>query len=286
MRESGPEVRPMREVPSALERWAELRRRMEGHEVVVFLDYDGTLTPIVPQPEDARLSEAMRASVAALARHCPVAIVSGRDLPVLKEFVKLAGTYYAGSHGFDIEGPGGQAFQHPEGLALLPELDAAERELAEGLSGIPGARLERKRFSVAVHWRHVEEARVPEVERVVAGVLARHPRLRRSGGKKVFELRPDIDWHKGRAVEWLLRALGLAREGVLPVFVGDDLTDEDAFEALQGRGLSLVVRGDDARPTAADYALEDVDEVRRFLELLTARAEGRGDDSGTLAVHV
>ncbi len=286
MRESGPEVRPMREVPSALERWPELLRRMEGHEVAVFLDYDGTLTPIVPQPEDARLSDAMRATVAALARRMPVAIVSGRDLPALKDFVRLEGTYYAGSHGFDIEGPGGRAFQQPEGLALLPELDAAERELTAGLASVSGARLERKRFSVAVHWRHVEEARVPEVERAVAGVLARHPRLRRSGGKKVFEVRPDIDWHKGRAVEWLLQELGLAHEGVLPVFVGDDLTDEDAFEALQGRGLGLVVRGDEARPTAAEYALEDVEEVRRVLALLTARAEGRGDDAGTLAVQL
>lgn len=268
-------MRPMREVPSALERREEVLRRLEGHSVAVFLDYDGTLTPIVPQPENAHLSEAMRASLAELSRSCPVAVVSGRDLPVLKGFVRLEGVYYAGSHGFDIEGPGGRAFQQEEGRALLPELDAAERELGAGLAGIPGARLERKRFSVAVHWRHVEEPRLPEVERVVASVLARHPRLRRSGGKKVFEVRPDIDWHKGRAVEWLLEALGLAREGVLPVFIGDDLTDEDAFETLKGRGLSLVVRGEDLeRPTAADYALADVEEVRGFLDWLRARAGG------------
>jgi trehalose 6-phosphate phosphatase len=109
----------------------------------------------------------------------------------------------------------------------------------------------------------------------VGEVLARHPRLRRSGGKKVFEVQPDIDWHKGRAVRWLLRALGLEGEGVLPVYVGDDLTDEDAFEALKGRGLAVVVRGEVERPTAADYALEDVEEVRQLLELLIARAGGR-----------
>ncbi|WP_257461789.1 trehalose-phosphatase [Archangium lipolyticum] len=272
--EGASEVRPMREVPSALERREELLRRMEGREVAVFLDYDGTLTPIVPQPEDARLSDAMRATLAELARRYPVAAVSGRDLPVLKGFVQLEGLYFAGSHGFDIEGPGGRCFQQEEGMALLPEVDAAERELARGLEAIPGTRLERKRFTVAVHWRHVEEARVPEVERVVASVLARHPRLRRSGGKKVFELQPDIDWHKGRAVQWLLRALGLEREGVLPVFVGDDLTDEDAFQTLKGRGLGVVVRGEAERPTAADYALADVEEVRQFLQLLIARAGG------------
>ncbi|MCY1072871.1 trehalose-phosphatase [Archangium lansingense] len=267
-------MRPMREVPLALARWEELSRRLEGRRVALFLDYDGTLTPIVPNPEDARLSEAMRTTLVALARHYPVAIVSGRDLPVLKGFVGLEGVFYAGSHGFDIEGPGGRSFQLEEGKALLPELDAAERELAAGFAGIPGARLERKRFSVAVHWRHVEEVRAAEVERVVDAVLARHPRLRKGGGKKVFEVQPALDWHKGRAVHWLLRALGLEGGDVLPVFLGDDLTDEDAFQVLEGRGLGLVVRGEEVRPTAADFALRDVEEVRQFLERLITRTGG------------
>ncbi len=268
-------MRPMREVQSALlARREELVRRLEGRQVALFLDYDGTLSPIVPNPEDARLSDAMRATLVTLARHYPVAIVSGRDLPVLKGFVGLEGVSYAGSHGFEIEGPGGQGFELEEGRALMPELDAAELELASGFAGLAGVRLERKRFSVAVHWRHVEVGRGPEVERGVDAVLARHPRLRKSGGKKVFEVQPDIDWHKGRAMQWMLRALGLEGERVLPVFVGDDLTDEDAFKELEGRGLGLVVRGEVERPTAADYALADVEEVRQFLELLIARAQG------------
>ncbi|PTL75784.1 trehalose-phosphatase [Vitiosangium sp. GDMCC 1.1324] len=267
-------MRPMQEVPSALARREELLRRMEGRQVALFLDYDGTLTPIVPDPDAACLSESMRSTLAELARRYPVAIVSGRDLRVLKGFVRLEGVLYAGSHGFDIEGPDGREFQVEEARALLPELDAAERELKAALGGIPGVQLERKRFSVAVHWRHVEEARVPEVERGVDAVLARHPRLRKGGGKKVFECLPAIDWHKGRAVEWLLRALGLEGEGVLPVYVGDDLTDENAFQMLRGRGLGLVVRGEVERPTAADFALKNVEEVRQFLELLIARAGG------------
>ncbi len=271
--EADVETRPMQEVPLALERREEWMRRMTGR-VAVFLDYDGTLTPIIPVPEEAHLGEAMRGTLERLAQRLPVAVVSGRDLPTLKGFVQLQGLYFAGSHGFDIEGPGGRTFQQEEGKALLPELDAAEQELKAQLAGIPGAGVERKRFSVAVHWRHVEAARVSEVEQAVAGVHARHPKLSRSGGKKVFELRPGIDWHKGRAVEWLLHALGLEGQDVLPVFIGDDLTDEDAFQTLKGRGLGLVVRGDEERPTAADYALRDVEEVRSFLELLLAHAGG------------
>src|SRR5690349_6959406 len=116
-------MRPMREVPSALERREEVLRRMEGRQRVLFLDYDGTLTPIVPNPEDARLSEAMRATLAELARRYPVAVVSGRDLPVLADFLRLEGLFLAGSHGFDIQGLGGRAFQLEEARAVLPVLD-------------------------------------------------------------------------------------------------------------------------------------------------------------------
>jgi len=271
VKEGTPQMRPIREVPSALAQPETLWQRMEGRPLVFFLDYDGTLSPIVADPATAWMPTQTRAVVAELARRYPVAVVSGRDLPVLKGFVQLGSVFYAGSHGFDIEGPGGRTYQHEEGRALLPELDAAEAELEEALSRIEGALLERKRFSVAVHWRNVPPERTAAVEAAVDAVIRRHPRLRKGGGKRVFELQPDIDWHKGRAVQWLLRALSMEREDVLPVYVGDDLTDEDAFLALHGRGLSLVVQGEVERETAADYALRDPQEVRRFLELLLAR---------------
>jgi trehalose 6-phosphate phosphatase len=99
-------------------------------------------------------------------------------------------------------------------------------------------------------------------------------------GKKVFEIRPDIDWHKGRAVLWILQRLGLERTGVVPVCIGDDITDEDAFRVLAGRGLCIAVRHDEMRQTAADYTLKDTKDVRRFLELLcqivASRAAGPG----------
>ena len=119
----------------------------------------------------------------------------------------------------------------------------------------------------------MDDGRVPELESAVAAVAAAHPDLRRTGGKKVFELRPDLDWDKGRAIAWLLEAQRLATPDVVPVYVGDDETDEDAFRALGPLdGVGVVVRGEgDARPTAADLALDDADAVRRLLDEL-ARA--------------
>ncbi len=252
------------DLPDALEARPELEEQLRGRQLAVFLDYDGTLAPIVPHPDRAVLAPGMREAVQRLAEGVPVCIVSGRDRPDVARFVDLQHLIYAGSHGFDIRGPD-LAREHPEGAMALPDLDAAERSLEEALRRVEGAEVERKRFSVAVHHRRVAEDRVPEVFRAVDEVLAAHPSLRRSGGKKVIELQPDVDWHKGRAVTWLLEALSL--EDAFALYVGDDRTDEDAFHALEGRGLGILV-GLPARPTAARYRLEDPEAVRRFLSWL------------------
>jgi len=254
----------------------EMARRLRGRRPAVFLDYDGTLTPIVARPELAVLDEATRATVRRLARSCPVAVVSGRDLKDVRALVGLDGIYYAGSHGFDIAGPRGLQHAHPAGVAALPRLDAAERRLREMLRPVAGALVERKRFSLAVHFRLVADDEVARVEESVDAELRHAPGLRKGHGKKVFELRPDVDWDKGSAVRWLLEALGLARDSVTPIYVGDDVTDEDAFRELAGHdgGIGIVVM-DDPRPTAARFCLPDTDGVRAFLTMLAELLEGR-----------
>jgi trehalose 6-phosphate phosphatase len=202
-----------------------------------------------------------------------VAVISGRDLDDVRAMVGLPGIWYAGSHGFDIAGPHGESYQ--KAADLLPALDQAEADLRAGVNGIPGARVERKRFAIAVHYRQVEESLVPKVEAVVDRTAAAHPELRKTGGKKVFELRPAIPWDKGKALGFLLETLGLDGEEILPIYIGDDETDEDAFHALGDRGLAFVVRGeDDERPTLAHYSLADTAEVAGLLAALAEAAEG------------
>ena len=254
-------------IPSALEHVQEIAGG--SGRAAVFLDYDGTLTPIVGQPEDAWLSDSMRQKLRELAARAPVAILSGRDLDDVRWRVNIDAIVYAGSHGFDIAGPHG--LRRQMATEFLPTLDLAEKELHAALDGISGARVERKRFSIAAHYRHVNENDVAAVERAVAAVAAHHPELHRMDGKKVYELLPDVAWDKGKAVIWLLEALGLESRsgGIRPIYIGDDSTDEDAFGVLQHRGVGILVT-EQSQPTAARYSLKDPVEVERFLRALTA----------------
>jgi trehalose 6-phosphate phosphatase len=263
----------IRDVPSALERRAEIATHLQGKRVAVFLDYDGTLTPIVSRPEDALLSPHNREIVRALAERCTVAIISGRDRPDVQELVGLDNLIYAGSHGFDIAGPGGRSIQNDMGAGFSDLLLRVQKRLEQELAGIEGSLIEPKKSSVAVHYRLVpdEEGR-QRIKDVVDGILADHSDLRNKPGKMVWDIQPEIDWDKGKAVLWLLEALGLDSPDVLPMYLGDDITDEDAFRALKGRGLAIFVGHEEAeggkRATAADYVLKDPDEVGTFLENL------------------
>jgi trehalose-phosphatase len=211
----------------------------------------------------------MRQTLQALAARVPVvAILSGRDLDDVRRRVNIDSIVYAGSHGFDIAGPG---FRRELGADYLADLDTAEKELHAALDGISGARMERKRFSIAAHYRNVNENDVPRVEQAVGEVAMRHRKLRRINGKKVYELLPDVAWDKGKAVLWLLETLDLESrsDGIRPIYIGDDRTDEDAFRALEQRGIGILV-SEQSQPTAARYSLKNPAEVERFLRALTA----------------
>jgi trehalose 6-phosphate phosphatase len=261
-------------LPSALKQALPIGTRVAGHKIAVFLDYDGTLTPIVDRPEQAAMSAPMRATVARLGAACPVTIISGRALDDVRAHVGLDGVYYSGSHGFEIAGPGGLRLRHPEVRRYLPMIGQAAAELDRLLRPIAGALVEDKHYTVAVHYRLVSAADQPAFDRTVEQVLMRYPELHRTGGKKVYEIRPPIDWDKGKAVQWLMAQLGLDDADVLPIYIGDDVTDEDAFRALAGRGLTILV-GPSGADTAADYRLNDPDDVGRFLARL-ARLQTRG----------
>jgi alpha,alpha-trehalase len=252
-------------LPSALQHVQEIAG--DNRQLAVFLDYDGTLTPIVSRPEKALLPDSIHETLQALAAKAPVAILSGRDLNDIRQRVNIGAIVYAGSHGFDIAGPRG--LRKEAATEFLPTLDLAEKELAKDLVGITGAQLERKRFSVAAHYRNVNENDLPKVERIVSAIAARHRELRKMEGKKVYELLPDIDWDKGKAVLWLLESLGSELPNLRPIYIGDDRTDEDAFRVVEQRGTGILVT-EQPRPTAATYSLKNPTEVERFLRKLVA----------------
>ncbi|MEJ2428226.1 MAG: trehalose-phosphatase [Deltaproteobacteria bacterium] len=260
-------------LPSPLEQMAEIRRRAKNKRMAVFLDYDGTLTPIVSSPELAVLSKEMRHTVKQLAKYCTVGIISGRDLKDVRQLVDIDSIYYAGSHGFDIAGPGGERKEAQKAAEFLPVLDRAEQGLQSQLQSIPGALVERKKFSIAAHYRKVAEDNIGRVEAAVDRVLENCPDLHKSSGKKVFELQPNLDWHKGKALLWLLDELELNQANVLPFYIGDDTTDEDGFRALKDRGITILVAKGSPK-TEAQYQLADPHEVGEFLQKLASRVKG------------
>lgn len=251
-----------------------------GRRLVVFLDYDGTLTPIVRRPELAVLRAEMRAELENLARYCPLAIVSGRDLEDVRGRVGVQGIAYAGSHGFDIEDRDGTRFEAAERGEVLALLRRAASYIRAQVLNVDGVHLELKPYSLAVHYRGVAPDEITQIQHAVERALVMIPGLQMSGGKKVFDLKPAIDWHKGRAVAWLLDRLQendvVGCEEVFVVYIGDDTTDEDAFRMLGDQGVGILVAGDgagndDRTPSAADYRLQDPAAVFVFLQMLVQK---------------
>ncbi len=250
----------------------ELRRRLVSKPLAVFLDYDGTLTPIVARPELALPVPATRAVLEDLAEVCVVGIISGRDLDDVRTIVGVDELWYSGSHGFDLLAPDGTRDERDDGREVLDALSHAADALDEAVHAIPEAWVERKRVAIAVHYRQVDDAHVPALEQAVEGVVAMHPDLRRTGGKRIFEVRPNVAWDKGAALWSLFERAGLHTATALPIYIGDDETDEDAFAALDDDGVGILVADDDEdRFTSASYRLRDTDEVRVFLADLAGR---------------
>jgi alpha,alpha-trehalase len=262
-------ISSLADLPSALEHKEEILQILYRFSPAIFLDYDGTLTPIVENPAAAVLSGETREVIEKLGNYWTVAIISGRDLADVRKRVNIDHVFYAGSHGLDIAGPGNYRNQE-EGLPFLRILDSAERDLNVALGDIPGCIVERKRFSVAVHYRMVEYYLLDELKAQVHRIASGYEELRMNEGKKVYDLRPDIEWDKGKALQEILKALYRDIQGVVPLYIGDDSTDEDVFRVIFDWGIGIAV-GKNDRPTAAVYRLEDPFEVTRFLEVLLGR---------------
>ncbi|KAF7834279.1 putative trehalose-phosphate phosphatase J [Senna tora] len=233
--------------PSALDMFGQIVEASKGKQIVVFLDYDGTLSPIVDDPDRAFMSLAMRKTVRKLARCFPTAIVSGRCRDKVYNFVRLAELYYAGSHGMDIKGPTkfskynkhskAEAVLFQPASEFLPMIEEVYQVLVEKTKSIPGAKVENNKFCASVHFRCVDE--------------------------KVFEIRPTIKWDKGKALEFLLESLGFGNcADVFPVYIGDDRTDEDAFKKLRDRGQGFgILVSKFPKDTNASYSLQEPDEA-------------------------
>lgn len=266
--------------------------------LVIFLDYDGTLTPIVNDPDSAFMTQHMREAVRAVASVFPTAIISGRGREKVEQFVQLSELYYAGSHGMDIAVPKNRlnienADEATTKFQPASEFESLMKEVGEQLrtaiKDIPGASVEDNKFCVSVHFRNCSVNYYEEVVTAVEEVVLQYEGLRITRGRKVLEVRPQINWDKGSALVHLLSMLGLEdKEGdVFCLYIGDDRTDEDAFRVLNERGLGGgILVSSRVKETEGRWTLRDPREVAMFLQRLVAwgqTAANRWHESGGCA---
>lgn len=259
-------------IPSALRSTDEILFRLHQGVPVLFFDYDGTLTPIVRHPSEAVIPVPTKEILERLAARWHVAIISGRDLKDVQGMVGLNDLIYAGSHGFDVSDSTLSLPGKIDVESILSALDEAQAILEPQVEALEGAWIERKSFAIAVHYRESPEEVEPVLEQHVDQIVYESEELRKSCGKKIFELRPDVDWDKGKALTSLLKGMDVDYDSAVPLYIGDDTTDEDAFREIVGRGIGILV-SDDPGETAAEYALRNPDEVAVFLNRLLRFAD-------------
>ena len=258
--------------------WPSVQRLLLAKQLALFLDYDGTLTPIVNHPAKAKLDSRMKGVLQQLARQPGVwvAWISGRGLKELKSLVGLKGFFYVGNHGLELEGPK-LRYVNPTAHASRPVLKRAALTLCNALRSIPGVWVEDKGLTLSVHYRSVPSKLVVLARDRFFEVLApfmKKRQLKVTMGQKVWEVRPPTRWNKGAIVRQLLsRQIAMAVGTVLPIYVGDDQTDEDAFKTLKGRGITIAV-GPTSMQTQADYAVRSPQDVHRFLRLILRGRDG------------
>lgn len=260
----------MPDIPHARDRVPDLLElRSRAGRMLVALDFDGTLSPIVERPEDAALFEGLAGPLRDLVARTDTvaAIVSGRGLEDVRARVGLNELYYAGNHGFEIEGPGVERV-HPAAESARPALKRCRDALEQALTDEPGTEVEDKRWTLSIHYRRAERAGAEGRVRAAVHDHCRQPGLRVTEGKKVFEVRPDVRWDKGRATRFLLDAVA-GEHDVAAIFIGDDRTDEDAFQVVRDLGGGIVV-GDPPPPDT--HATAWVRTPAEVLEIVRALA--------------
>ncbi len=243
-----------------------------AHHVLFLTDYDGTLTPIVERPELALLSDDTRRALQELAKQSrvTVGVVSGRALGDLRERVDVNGIIYAGNHGFEIEGPGWN-FINPIADEIRPMFRVLRQMFTLTLGKVKGVRIEDKGMSISVHYRQVEDGQLGTVQRMVEKTVERPAArglIKITPGKKVYEVKPAVNWNKGKAIQLIMKRYGKGgrQSGLLPIYLGDDLTDEDGFEQIgkYGSGITVYV-GEPRKDSCAQYYLRSPQETSQFM---------------------
>lgn len=241
------------------------RLSQAGH-ILLCADFDGTICSIKARPQDARLPGDIRLLLHKIAqkKRISCAIVTGRALKDIKQKVGLKDLIFAANHGLEIT-CGNKSFVHPAAKKFIPVIAGISRRLARQVSAFPHAVLEKKGLTLSLHYRLVKGKRLVRLRgifREIIGPYLAEGKIKFTSGKKVWEVRPPVDWDKGKAVLWLRQKI--RHKGTLSIYMGDDLTDEDGFRAVNKLGGISILVGR-KRKSLARYHLKGTKDVQRFL---------------------
>ena len=268
-----------------------IKKELADKNIFLFLDYDGTLTPIVKKPELAKLDSQIKKLLRKISRNCPTAIISGRPLNEIEKLVGLKNIIYSGNHGFEIETqitaddtkchsesrkkrdnlreqsrrlP--QIFVQIEARKIKPIIQKIRYVLEKKIKNIKGAFVENKGLTLSIHWRLVDKKNLLNLFAIIRETIRNNSRVRLTKGKKVWEIRPNIIWDKGKAVQWILSLLPTSYS-LCPIYIGDDTTDEDVFKVLKN-GITIRIRK--SKKSKARYYLKKQSEIKKLLNHLIA----------------
>ena len=252
--------------------WDEIAVKIKGAEhILLLIDYDGTLTPIIEKPELANLSPPVKECLQELAgnSHITLGIISGRAMEDLRERVGINCVIYAGNHGLEIEGPG-ITYINPLAEKAAPLLHSLGQDIGRKLADIKGAIIENKGLTLSLHYRLVDKVQVEELNKIFREItkpLTASGRIKVGEGKRVYEVKPPVDWDKGKAIALIAQNLK-GRVKPLTIFLGDDVTDYDGFHVVDDSdGISIYV-GEKSIEPAAQYLLYSPKETHQFLSML------------------
>jgi trehalose 6-phosphate phosphatase len=257
-----------------------LASRLSGlNELLLCLEFDGTLAVSGDDPDETTVRPEMRAAMAELHSHrsVTVAVTSGRSLDDVRARVDLPGVTYAGNHGLELRTEGVRNV-HPVAETYRPDVDHVCAELRDAFAGEASVAVEHRGQTLAVHHRRVPDSRVPAVWKAVARAVGEFASgtLTVRGGDGEVEVRPAVAWDRGSVVSSLLDE----RASCLPVFVGDARTDEAGFRAVEREGVGVRVGDAEERATAATEFVRDADEATALLEWLCRTGVERLDGPG------
>jgi len=254
--------------------WDLIKDKIKNKYLFIFLDFDGTLVPIVATPDKAALSGEARALLTEISNstRARIAFITGRTVSDIKNKISLKNAIYSGNHGLEIEGPKIK-FEPVVSPRFRKVLEKIRNNFKARTASFNGILIEDKGLSLSFHYRLAEKKQIPQIKTIFHEVtiipMVRNE-IKIKSGKMVLEVRPPVDWDKGKVVMWLLaRQIFVSKATqVLPIYVGDDLTDEDAFKALYKKGLTIFVG--EPKKSYAQYYLKNPNEVVDFLKRISA----------------